>query len=329
MRTLNEQIQRLRDVLVDCYNTIKHKGGTIPEAGERNMTNLPDAVRSIPQEHTELVELTVTANGQYLPADHDADGFSKVTANVNTVGWNTSPLRSMQSAFEGYDGDWFSFEGIDTSNVTNMNKMMSNFWRYNRGNTGNGSMDLSPMNTKNVTDMCEMFAYSGYWLQQIILGGKFTTENVRNFQGMFRYSYVPYPLNIDTHNGTDFSCMLYSIKEFSPIVDISALSFENATNVSQILTYETRNTLIGDHTLEEVESGNCVLFRGLQVSIDIHWCLLDYRNMLACAKGVADLTGKTDATITLNNAQFNSFTEEQKYAIQSELSQKNWTLALV
>jgi hypothetical protein len=83
MRTLNEQIQRLRDTLVDCYNTIKRKGGTIPEVGERNMTNLPDAVRSIPQEHTELTELTITANGEYLP-EEGVDGFSKVTANFDT-----------------------------------------------------------------------------------------------------------------------------------------------------------------------------------------------------------------------------------------------------
>ena len=33
MRTLNEQIQRLRDALVTCFNAIKRKGGTIPEAG--------------------------------------------------------------------------------------------------------------------------------------------------------------------------------------------------------------------------------------------------------------------------------------------------------
>lgn len=82
MRTLNEQIQRLRDVLVTCYNAIKRKGGTIPEVGERNMYNLPAAVRSIPQSHTELVDLEVTANGEYLPADHNADGFSKVTVRA-------------------------------------------------------------------------------------------------------------------------------------------------------------------------------------------------------------------------------------------------------
>lgn len=82
MKTLNDQIQRLRDVLVTCYNTIKRKGGTIPVVGERNMSNLPAAVLSIPQIHSVLTDLEVTANGDYLPADYDADGFSKVTVSV-------------------------------------------------------------------------------------------------------------------------------------------------------------------------------------------------------------------------------------------------------
>lgn len=85
MRTLNEQIQRVKDALVTCYNAIKRKGGTIPEAGERTLLNMPAAVLSIPQIHGVMTELNVTANGEYLPSDYDADGFSKVTANLEGV----------------------------------------------------------------------------------------------------------------------------------------------------------------------------------------------------------------------------------------------------
>ena len=85
MRTLNEQIQRLKDALVTCYNAIKRKGGTIPEAGERTLLNMPAAVLSIPQTHGVLTELNVTATGEYLPSDYDADGFSKVTAKLEDI----------------------------------------------------------------------------------------------------------------------------------------------------------------------------------------------------------------------------------------------------
>lgn len=84
MRTLNEQIQRVKDALVTCYNAIKRKGGTIPEAGERTLLNMPAAVLSIPQTHGVMTELNVTANGEYLPSDYDADGFSKVTAEFDS-----------------------------------------------------------------------------------------------------------------------------------------------------------------------------------------------------------------------------------------------------
>lgn len=97
MKTLNEQIDRLRDVLVTCYKAIKRKGGTIPEAGERNMTNLPAAVLSIPQTHGVLTNLEVTANGEYLPADHDADGFSKVTAKFHNE--NATPFEYKEVTF--------------------------------------------------------------------------------------------------------------------------------------------------------------------------------------------------------------------------------------
>ena len=87
MRTLNEQIQRLRDALVTCYNAIKRKGGTIPEAGERTLLNMPAAVLSIPQIHGVMGDLVAAENNrEYLPADYGVDGFSKVTTKIEEKG---------------------------------------------------------------------------------------------------------------------------------------------------------------------------------------------------------------------------------------------------
>lgn len=47
MKTINEQIERLRELVRKCYSAVAAKGGTIPEVGERNMENLPAAIGDI------------------------------------------------------------------------------------------------------------------------------------------------------------------------------------------------------------------------------------------------------------------------------------------
>lgn len=122
MRTLNEQIQRLRDALVTCYNAIKRKGGTIPEAGERTLLNMPAAVMSIPQTHGVMAELNVTKDGEYLPATYDADGFSKVTAKFDTSSLPKVKVSTFKVSNDciNEDGIWEGEQLIDTSQVVDM-----------------------------------------------------------------------------------------------------------------------------------------------------------------------------------------------------------------
>jgi surface protein len=152
MSKINEQIQRLRDVLVTCYNAIKRKGGTIPEAGERNMSNLPDAVRSIPQEHTELTELTVTANREYLPAEYDADGFSKVTARFDTSSLPKVKVTSFKVTNDciNENGYWEA-ELVDVSQATTLCEAFL-------GDNKLQKLDVSGWNTINVTNFNRIFS---------------------------------------------------------------------------------------------------------------------------------------------------------------------------
>lgn len=78
MKTLNEQIERVRELLRKCYGVVASKNGIVPEVGERNMENLPNAIAST---HDTLEELTITENGTYTPQE-GVDGFSKVVARV-------------------------------------------------------------------------------------------------------------------------------------------------------------------------------------------------------------------------------------------------------
>jgi hypothetical protein len=78
IETLNEQIERLRELIRKCYATVAGKNGIVPEVAERNMENLPAAIAST---HDTLEELTITQNGEYTPQE-GVDGFSKVVARV-------------------------------------------------------------------------------------------------------------------------------------------------------------------------------------------------------------------------------------------------------
>ena len=47
MSKINEQIERLRELVRKCYGAVFAKGGEVPEVGERNMENLSSAIGSI------------------------------------------------------------------------------------------------------------------------------------------------------------------------------------------------------------------------------------------------------------------------------------------
>lgn len=212
MRTLNEQIQRLRDVLVTCYSAIKRKGGTIPDVGERNITNLPAAVRSIPQVHTELVDLEVTANGEYLPADYDADGFSKVTAKFDTSSLQKVKVTSIsvnESCFN--NGVWEGGKFLDTSELKSINSLFKNM-------TSLTNVDVSGWDTKNIVDASH--AFMGSTNLQFLDVSNWDVINLQGCSYMFAGSAVSKLnlINWDVSNVTNADCMFYLCSNLLSIV---------------------------------------------------------------------------------------------------------------
>lgn len=180
MRTLNEQIQRVKDALVTCYNAIKRKGGTIPEAGERTLLNMPAAVLSIPQTHGVMGDLVATENNkEYLPTDYGVDGFSKVTTDVymdtakltssnngtipnkfsklDASGWDVSSTEVLGHMFNGCIAlsDLGNLSRWDMSNKTNIASMFNGC--SNLVNVG----DISNWDTRNVRNMSYLFSGCG------------------------------------------------------------------------------------------------------------------------------------------------------------------------
>lgn len=292
--------------------------------------SISEAIVSLVGKIAELKEKINSAWSAYesvfgvAPYDKTLSGLSKAIGSLKGISFSR-----LDYAFSGHIGDIIPWSLIDTSRCTSMSNTFYQFWKNGSGNKGDGIIDLSSWDTSNVTNMSSMFLQTASNVSEIRLGGKFTTKNVTNFSSMFGYARVPYPLEIDTSKGTNFSMFLYTSQIYTQKYDISALSFDSATNMSNILAYASSITnLIGEHTLEEVENGSIVLFRNLKVDCDLHWSPLDYKNMLACAKGVGDLTGSTTRTFKFHSATFNALSTEEQDTIRNEFSAKNWTLAL-
>lgn len=347
MRTLNEQIQRLRDVLVDCYNTIKRKGGTIPQAGERNMTNLPDAVRSIPQTHGVLTELNVTANGEYLPADYDADGFSKVTAKFDTSSLPKVKVSTFQVTNDCINADgYFLAELIDTSETTSLQKAFVNC-------TSLQTLDVSNWNVSKVTDFTQIFEEtkirqidisnwnlsSAYSITAMFWGctnltnvdvSKLNTSSIVRFRGVFGGNQKMNFNNIDvsnwnTRNGKEFG-VLFKNCHLLTSLDLSNWDLSNATDVSDMFNgCSSLTSLIGNQPLKD---DTCAL-KGLRISANMFTngaTNIDRDSLRALINGLADANDQPEdsrPTLTLGTTLMVKLTEED-IAIATS---KGWSIS--
>ena len=82
-------------------------------------------------------------------------------------------------------------------------------------------------------------------------------------------------------------------------------------------------SIIGTHTLEEVQGGAIKALKGTKVSLDLSYSpLLERASILALFYGLADLTGKTKETIRLHaTAKARLTAEDIKIA-----TDKNWNV---
>ena len=322
MRTLNEQIQRLRDALVTCYNAIKRKGGTIPEAGERTLLNMPAAVMSIPQTHGVLTELTVTANGEYLPSDYDADGFSKVTAEFNTSSLPKVKVTNFTITNDciNEDGRWWGDTFIDTSllgvlfrtfmNCTNLQYFYADDW-----------------NTENITTMQQLF--QGCTNLKEVRISNWNTQKVNSLSGTFRDCYLLKNIDvskIDTRNVTIVSEMFFNCSKLEQL-DLRNWDATNIRNYNYFLHgCSSLTSIIGGKTIDDVLQNNISCLNNFFGTNQVSWLYgtkLDRASLRALINGLADLTGQTAQTLDIGATLMAKLTEED-IAVATN---KNWTIA--
>ncbi len=157
------------------------------------------------------------------------------------------------------------------------------------------TLDLSSFNTAAVTNMSNMF-----------YGCNLTTLDLSSF---------------DTSAVTSMGGMFDNCNRLATL-DLSSFDTSACTNMS-FMFYDCTNltTIIGTHTLEEVQAGTVKAMKGTKESLNLSYSpLLERASILALFYGLADLTGKTKQTISLHaTAKARLTAEDIKIA-----TDKNW-----
>lgn len=354
---IQEQIQRLREAVTTCYNTVSSKNGVIPEEVEDfTVRNLPEAIESIPTSNGVLTELEVTANGVYMP-EEGVDGFSKVTASFDT---SSLPKPKIGKLFLNpncinEDGIWdgklldvsemtqISFEGLSTD-MNNLIKVDISGW-----DTGKCTIFwYAFIGLRNLTEMvgheylnfsnAEQTAYLFSNCSSIrrLDASRWRFPKITRYgYGMFRFCTNLEYLNVegwDTSKFTDLQEMFQGCKKITSL-DLTSWSLESATNVSLLLwDLQSLETFVGGRTIDDVTSNNITALRGLKISLDIgdpNQSNIDTASLRALINGLADVTdqpAESRPTLTLGTTLMSKLETEDPDSI-TIATEKGWNLA--
>ena len=238
----------------------------------------------------------------------------KITDKVEFKNFDTSAVTNMSDMFYNCVITTLDLSSFDTSAVTDMSGMFSNCREIS-------TIDLSSFDTSAVTDMSGMFYYCSR-LTTLDLSN-FDTSAVTDMSVMF-YNCVITTLdlsNFNTSSVTSMDGMFQSCYRLNTL-DLSNFDTSAVTNMDRMFQLCGKLiTIIGTHTLEEVQAGTIKALKGTKVSLDLSSSpLLERASILALFYGLADLTGQTAHTVNLHaTAKARLTAEDIKIA-----TDKNW-----
>jgi surface protein len=315
IKTLNEQIERLRELIRKCYATVAGKNGTVPKVGERNMENLPNAIAST---HDTLEELTITQNGEYLPQE-GVDGFSKVVAE-----FDPSSLPKVKVTSFAVNNDCINDDGIWDGTMIDISFTTSLTFSNNHKVK---SIDARGWDTSNMTSLSFMSCKN---LEDILGIENFIVSKITNMRYLFQNTKIE-RLDLsrwDVRNVTNFQGTMYGMQSLVWL-DISNWVLYPNVDLNSFFDY-TRNftTIVGDRTIDDIINNNIGVFIGLSKStkpfeFEYSGVTLNRASLRALINGLADLTGQETQTLTLGAKLIAELTEED-IAIATS---KNWTIA--
>lgn len=174
--------------------------------------------------------------------------------------------------------------------------LCTSFESFYRSNSYATTLNLTKWNTSNVTNMFGIFFGCD----------KLTSLDISNW---------------DTSNVTNMSSMFINCYKLTSL-DLSNWDTSNVTDMSYIFDSCSKLTsIIGNHTLEEVESGKIVVFKGIKCDLSINLSTrLDRKSLLAIIKGLANVT--SSQTLTMGSTLLAKLTDDDKKIA----TDKGWTL---
>ena len=240
------------------------------------------------------------------------------TSKVVFKDFDTSAVTNMSYMFRLCSNlTTLDVSNFNTSAVTNMSYMFSNCRNLS-------TLDVSSFNTSAVTNMSYMFdACSNLTTLDV---SNFNTSAVTNMSYMFSNCRNLTTLDVSNFNTsavTNMSSMFNGCSNLTTL-DLSNFNTSSVTNMSYMFyRCSSLTSIIGTHTLEEVQAGTIKALRGLKVGISFSDSPnLERASILALFYGLADLTGKTAQTVTLHaTAKARLTAEDIKIA-----TDKNWNV---
>ena len=192
--------------------------------------------------HGEESDLVVPGNGTVGNKSYDK---VELSSDINW-GWQVINLAfdngvvlpdNSRNLFSGENFESIDLTNVDSSNVTSMSEMFS--WCYNLRSINWGGID-----TSNVTDMSEMFSDSSS-LTELDLSG-FNTSNVTNMNSMFYGCNGLQTLDLngfDTTKVTDMGHMFELCTSLGEL-DLSSFDTSNVTDMEEMFSYDRALTLL-------------------------------------------------------------------------------------
>ena len=243
---------------------------------------------------------------------------SQVTSKVVFKDFDTSAVTNMSYMFRLCSNlTTLDVSNFNTSAVTNMSYMFSNCRNLS-------TLDVSSFNTSAVTNMSYMFdACSNLTTLDV---SNFNTSAVTNMIYMFSNCSNLSTLDLSSFNTsavTNMSSMFNGCSNLTTL-DLSNFNTSSVTNMSYMFyRCSSLTSIIGTHTLEEVQAGTIKALRGLKVGISFSDSPnFERASILALFYGLADLTGNTAQTVTLHaTAKARLTAEDIKIA-----TDKNWNV---